>query len=181
MKNITFEKNKIIYKRANDINFDILYKCDDNNDTNKTQCEIDDKEISLVYSLVISYQGFYFEPQSDIPVNQLFNNTFHSISIPFNPDIKLRKRIRWTITRYKDNNGFFQIFNDANGNEQEHIKESNIFIGGNYEQFDTMIISKNTGYGLINNAKILLIFDSLNLEGKNAVLYNDYKRKKNLF
>ena len=178
LKNITIERNKIIYKRANDIFFDILYKCDDNNDTNKTQCEIDDKEISLLYALVISYQGFYFDPQSAIPINQLFNDTFHSISIPFNPDIKLRKRIRWTITRYEDNNGFFQMLNDANGNEPEHIKESNIFIGGNYEEFDTMIISKNAGYRLINNAKLLLIFDSLNLEGKNTVLYNDYKRKE---
>ena len=178
LKNITIERNKIIYKRANDINFDILYKCDDNNDTNKTQCEIDDKEISLLYSLVIRYQGFYFDPQSAIPINQLFNDTFHSISIPFNPDIKLRKKIRWTITRYEDNNCLFQIFNDINGKESEHIKESNIFIGGNYEEFDTMIISKNSGYRLINNAKLLLIFDSLNLEGKNTVLYNDYKRKE---
>ena len=48
MKNITIERNKNIYKRANDINFDILYKCDDNNDTNKTQYDIDAKDISLL-------------------------------------------------------------------------------------------------------------------------------------
>ena len=68
-----------------------------------------------------------------IPINQLPNNSFHSISIPFNSDIKLRKRIRWTITRYEDNNGLFQIFDDINGKDPEDIKENNIFIGGNYE------------------------------------------------
>ena len=61
LKNITIERNKIIYKRANDVDFDILYKCDDNNDTNKTQCEIDAKDISLLNVLVVQYQGFYFD------------------------------------------------------------------------------------------------------------------------
>ena len=181
-RNKTIERNKIINKRVNDIHFDILYKCDEKNDTNKTYCDIDDKDMSTFFSLVIKYQGFYYKPQDKIPIKQLPNDMFHSYSIGFNPDIKLKKFIRWTITRYEDNNGFSKIIDIIKGNLSEiiknNIRENNIFIGGEFEDYDTMIISKYSSYKPIKNTKLLFIFDSLTLKNRNTVLYKDYKRKE---
>ena len=71
--NITFERDKIINKSVDDIHFYILYKCDDTNNTNKTTCEIEEKDKNTsIYILEMSYQGFYFSPQSEIPVNPFY-------------------------------------------------------------------------------------------------------------
>ena len=178
LNNKTIERNKIINKRVDDIHFLILYKCDDNNETNKTYCDIDDKDKSVFFSLVIKYQGFNFFPQEKIPIIQLYNNNFHSVGHAFNPDIQLNKRIRWTITRYEDNNGLSQIFDYIKGKDSEDIRENGIFIGGDFVDFDTVIISQYSSYTPIKNTKLLFIFDSLSLKDKNTVLYKDYKRKE---
>ena len=176
--NMTIERDKIINKRVDSIHFDILYKCDDNNKTNRTACEIEYKDkTTYIFQFVVSYQGFAFLPQRADPLVQLSDNLFHSISQAFNSDIKLRNRFRWTITRYEDNKGLSQIFDYFKEEEPENVKENNIFIGGSFENFDTMIIDKNTGVSQRENTKLLLIFDSIDLNRTNIVLYKDYKRK----
>ena len=178
--NITIERDKLINKRVDDINFAILYKCDETNNTNKTACEIEDKDkVTYIFQFIISYQGFYYRPQSSLPVHQLFDNDFHLVGHIFNPDIKLRKLIRWTITRYEDNRGLWQIFDYFKEEEPENIKENNIFIGGSFENVDTMIIDKNTHFvPRKNNTQLLFMFQSMKLEPTyNLVLYKDYKRK----
>ena len=180
--NIYIERDKIINKRVDDINFVILYKCDinnnTNNDTNKTSCEVANKDRANFFQFVIRYQGFDFEPQSEIPVNQLPKNVFNAMAFVFNSEIKLRQIIEWTITRYEDNKGLFQLFDYFREKEPENIRENNILIGGRFEDFETLIISSNTQYIGMNNTKLLLSFQSLNLNHTNTVFYHDYKRKK---
>ena len=176
--NKTIERDKIINKRVNDIHFIILYNCNDDNTTNRTACEIEEKDkTSYFLNFVIRYQGFYFEPQSNIPIHRLSDNIFHSFGHIFDSDIKLQKNIQWTITRYEDNQGLWQIFDYFKEEEPEHLKETNIFIGGSYENYDTMIIDKNTIYSPRKNTKLLLMIETLDLNDFNTVLYNDYKRK----
>ena len=178
LNNMTIERDKIINKRVDSIHFDILYKCDDNNKTNRTACEIEDKDkTTYIFQFVVRYQGFAFLPQRADPIVQLSDNLFHSISQAFNSDIKLRNLFRWTITRYEDSKGLSQIFDYFKEEEPENVKENNIFIGGSFENFDTMIIDKNTGFSQRENTKLLLIFDSIDLNRTNNVLYKDYKRK----
>ena len=176
--NKTIERDKIINKKVNDIHFVILYNCNDDNTTNRTACEIEEKDkTSYFLNFVIRYQGFYFEPQSNIPIHRLSDNIFHSFGHIFDSDIKLQKNIQWTITRYEDNQGLWQIFDYFKEEEPEHLKETNIFIGGSYENYDTMIIDKNTIYGARKNTKLLFMIETLDLNDFNTVLYKDYKRK----
>ena len=177
--NVTIERDKIINKRVDDIFFDILYKCDDTNNTNKTACEIEEKDKSTyIFIFKIQYQGFFFLPQNNVPVIQLQGNNFHSVDHAFNPDVKLRKVIRWTITRYEDNKGLSQIFDYFKEKEPENIKENNVFIGGSFEDDDTIIIDKNTFFKPRKNTKLLLVVESVKLGPTyNLVLYKDFKRK----
>ena len=124
LTNVTIERDKTINKRVDDIHFDILYKCNDTNNTNKTDCEIEEKDkTTYLFQFIIRYQGFYFLPQNKIPVNQLQDNIFHSVGHVFNPDIKSRKDIRWTITRYEDDKGLSIIFDSFKEEEPENIKK----------------------------------------------------------
>ena len=179
LNNMTIERDKIINKRVNDIYFVVLYKCDDTNNTNKTDCEIEekDKKNSYFFNFVIRYQGFYYSPQSKIPVHQLDDNDFHSFGHAFNPDIKLVKLIRWTITRYEDSKGFWQIFDYFEEEEPEELKEKNIFIGGSFEYSEAIITNNNLVYPPRKNTKLLFIFKTRDFNDGNLILYKDYKRK----
>ena len=57
------ENDEIIEKKVNDIDIYVFYKC--LNET--TECEIDKEDIRDHYDINIKYQGFYVEPQNDIP------------------------------------------------------------------------------------------------------------------
>ena len=50
------------------------------------------------------------------------------------------------------------------------MKETNIFIGGSYENYDTMIIDKNTIYGWRKNTKLLFMIETVDLNDFNTVL-----------
>ena len=175
LNNTPIQRDKVIFRRVDNIHIDVLYKCN-NSEINKTGCEIEQKDEMLFYSLQMHYLGFSFEPQKENPIEQ---NVRYSVDHPFSSYIKLRKRIRWIITRYEDNKGLYQLFDIFGDKEEENIKEKGIFIGGKFEEFDSMIISKYSSYKpMEKDTKLLLIFDSININAINHVLYNDYKRKE---
>ena len=174
------ERGEIIEKRVNDIHIDVLYMCE-----NKAYdtCEVENKDDSLYFYLIIQYQGYYINPYDDTPIIKLPNNSFHSVLFPFNSDIKLRALFKWTIIRFEDTKGIFKLFVDYFSNlfynnikEDNEIKENDIYIGGKLKGDDTMIIDKYSYYTLLKNSTLLFLFDSSN---NNIFLYEDYIRKEN--
>ena len=178
LRHTIIERDTIIKRRVDDIHIDILYKCNNDSETNKTTCEVESKDLHMIYTLKVHYQGFNYEPQEEIPIKQLPDNIFNEIEFVFNSDVKLRTIFRWVITRYEDNKGFiqlFDIFKEKEGNN--NIKENDIFIGGEFEEYNTMIINKETFYRRMYNTRLMLILDSLGIKNRNAILYKDFKRK----
>ena len=164
-------RDTAIDKRANDIQIDILYQCIDK----RPNCEIDEKDSSSIYYiLVLSYNSFFIDPQSGIPIKRSdYKQMYYFV---FNRNIKLSITSKWTIIRYENIKGFFDIFKKKP--ENDAIKEDDIYIGGKYQNFDKDII--NDIYPKYkNDTRYLMGFEISNVNMTNIILYEDYKRRKN--
>ena len=97
----------------------------------------------------------------------------------FNGEIELRALLRWNIIRYEDTKGLFDIF--EKNEENDIIKEKDIYIGGYYQRYDTNIINNEAKDIPIvkSGSKLLLLLDTIGLTILYDFLYEDYKRKKN--
>ena len=163
-----------IERRINDIDFFVLYDC-----KGKTDCEVDSKDIDVLYDLNIYYQGFYIAPQNDIPINKrVFDEEhFSSDYISFNPDTKLYQSFRWIVTRFEDAKGIKQLFHNIfKGYESDKIKENDLYVGGHFQKYEKSIVSKNTH---VKGNRLMLRFYVIGTDNTNYFLYEDYKRKKN--
>ena len=164
-------RDTIIERRANDISIDILYKCINN----EQNCEIDKKDNRIFYKLVLGHNTFDIDPQSDIPIKRSDHARWYEFT--FNPDIKLIITGKWTIIRYENIKGFFDIF--KNKTENDDIKEDDIYIGGKYQNFDKDILDDGLSAIYKNDTRYLMRFEISNVNMSNIILYEDYKRKKN--
>ena len=165
-------RDKIIKRRASDIFISVFYQCPKNDN----QCEIDSVDRKPKYELRFEYRGFYLNLQSENPLDLLDENIFHSAYLNFNPDTKLETSYKWTVVRCEDEKGLFD-FSESNQNKK--IKENdNIHIGGKFQKYDTIILSKNTIYSKIKDKSFLFDFKVYGIKHTNNFIYEDYKRKK---
>ena len=173
LRNIYIERDKIIQRRANDLHFAILYKC-----ISQTNCSILEEDISTLYLLTIQYDDFIIDPQSDIPIK--IDDYYMNVEpYVFNSQIELRALLRWNIIRYEDTKGLLDIF--EKNEEDDRIKEKDIYIGGYYQRYDTNIINNEAKDipRVRSDTKLLLLIDTIGLTISREFLYEDYKRKKN--
>ena len=82
--------------------------------------------------------------------------------------------MEWIIIRCKDAKGLLDVFNiDKKPNI---IKEKNIYTGGKFQRYDSIINSKNTYYIPLKDYRYVFKFKILS---QNNYLYEDYKRSAN--
>ena len=169
-----FKSGEIIERRVSEIGFFILYKC---NNTNETNCEVDEKDFSPFYYLTIGYQGFRINFRGSNPITQLEKNEFHTNFITFNPNLIYSNDFIWKIIRCEDYKPLDVLFEYlSNGKEDDEIREKNIFIGGKLEISDKSILSKDPNN--IKGYRLMMDFTVSNANNTNAFLYEDYKRKE---
>ena len=170
-RDLFIEREKFIKRRANDLHFYILYKC-----INQTDCYILPEDISPLYLLTIQYDDFSVDPQNDIPIKRI-KNEYKVEPYVFNSDIELRALFRWNIIRYENTKGLFDIFDKKE--ENDIIREKDLYIGGYYQRYDTNIIIGESAYNPVENTKLMLMLDTIGLTISYNFLYEDYLRKKN--
>lgn len=165
-------RDKIIKRRVSDIFISVFYQCPKNDN----QCEIDSVDRKSKYELRFEYRGFYLDLQSENPLDLLDENIFHSAYLYFNPDSKIEASYKWTVVRCEDEKGLFD-FSESNQNKK--IKENdNIYIGGKFQKYDTIILSKNTIYPKIKDKRFVFDFKVYGIKHINNFIYEDYKRKE---
>ena len=167
-RGIYIERDKTIQRRANDLHFVILYMC-----SNQTDCEIAAEDTSVLYLLTVQYDEFYTDPQSDIPIKRI-ENKIKVEPFVFNSAVKLRALFRWNIIRYENTKGLFDIFEKKE--ENDILKENNIYIGGYYQRYDTNILNDETTY--VPSTRVMLMLDTIGLTISYNFFYEDFKRKR---
>ena len=167
------EREEIIERRVNETNIYVLYKCLNG----KNLCDIEENDRMAYYNLIFNYQGFHVEPQyNKVSIEKFDKNIFNTVYLNFNPDIKLETRFEWIIIRCEDEKGLLHEFDTDE--EPEIIKENDIYIGGKFKIYDSIIKSKNTVYSEIKNYRYVFQFETIN---PNNYLYEDYKRRVTSF
>ena len=165
-------RDTIIKRRVSDISISVFYQCPKNDN----QCEIDSEDKEPSYELRFEYRGFYLDLQSENPLDLLDENIFHSAVLSFNPDTKIETSYKWTIIRCEDEKGLFD-FSESNQNKK--IREnSNLYIGGKFQKYDTIILSKGAMYSKIKDKRLVFDFKVKGIKQTNNFIYEDYKRKK---
>ena len=168
------ERDQIIERKINDISLYILYICPNN----ITECEVDASDRDAYYKLVMQYQGFEINPQNENPVNKIPDGKFYLRYINFNPETKIGAFYRWKIKRVEDNKGLSHFLDLFKEKEDEEIKEKDIFVGGEFENFQTVLYSRTTTLN-IKSTRLMMIFDVVHIgKGTNIFIYEDYKRKE---
>ena len=134
----------------------------------------------IYYNLIIYYQGFYIDPQGRENAIELSQKgSFFSKVVYISPDIKQMTSFRWSIVRCEDEKSLFQSFNTQN--EQENIKENNIYIGGKFQRYISRIEDKNTYIKDVSDCRYMYEFIIRSIDYTNVILYEDYKRKAKSF
>ena len=117
--------------------------------------------------MYIEYQGFNINFQNEIPIEQFDENNFHRTFITFNPGLMSINCYKWKIIRCEDNNN--------SPKDKDLLKEEDLFIGGNIDDFKTIYLTKDPYQ--IKNKIFMTGFNINNLITSNTILFEDYKRK----
>ena len=170
-------RDEVIERRVNDILIYVLYKCKEG----QTNCKIDSSDLSSFYQLKLYYQGFNIYPIFKEPIYKLESGVFHKMVFTFNSEIKLAKSCRWIVKRCEDTKGLSQFFDYFKEQEEEDLKEKDIFVGGTIEPLSSDIIHSGSMLPGFGGHILLLQFYLNGLRYSNTFLYEDYKRKENSF
>ena len=169
------KRYEILERRVSDIHIYVFYKC-----LNQSNCNIDSEDISPFYRLIFFYQNFYVNPQGEIPIDQVNKNIFSSDYVTFSPEIKMKQSLVWNIIRFENSKGLFDIFtkevNESRDNDS--IRETGLFIGGKLKRYETTFYNKGNGLPIYPNTSFLMEFEVRSAGHSNAILYEEYKRKK---
>ena len=167
-------RDQVIERKISDIGFFILYFCPNN----ITECEVDYSDRESYYKLSMQYQGFEIDPQSKIPINKIPDNKFYSRDINFSPETKIGAFYRRIVKRIEDNKGLSHFLDLFKEKEEEEIKEKDIFIGGEFEIFQTVLYSRIATLN-IPGTRLMMTFDVFHFgRNTNIFFYEDYKRKE---
>lgn len=101
----TIIRDEIIERRVSNVSLIVYYKC-----FNETNCEIEKKERTPFYQLIIQCGGFFFDLQNETPIELIKNGTFHSNYMVFNADFKMEHQFKWNILRIEESDGFLNLF-----------------------------------------------------------------------
>ena len=168
------QRGEIIERRVNDIDIYVLYKCLEN----ETYCEIDNNDKKAFYQLILYYQGFLINPWNTTPITKLDDNDFNSINFLFNPDFKLEESFKWIIIRMEETKGISRIFDIFKEEEEDNVKENDIYIGGKIEKYTKDIYSTNSEFISVKNTRFMMRLYIFGTKRINGVKYEDYVRRE---
>lgn len=168
------QRDEIIERRINDIHIVVLYKCLEN----ETYCDIDEKDKRAFYQLLIYYQGFLVNPRSTIPIIKQGKNIFHNDIFYFNSDFIFDESFKWKIIRVEETKGISRLFDIFKEEEEEDIKENDIYIGGRLEKYYKDIYSSDSGYSLVKNTRLMTNIYIYGTKRINAYNCENYVRKE---
>ena len=168
------QRDEIIERRINDIHIVVLYKCLEN----ETYCDIDEKDKRAFYQLLIYYQGFLVNPRSTIPIIKQGKNIFHNDIFNFNQDFIFDESFKWKIIRVEETKGISRLFDIFKEEEEEDIKENDIYIGGRLEKYYKDIYSSDSGYSLVKNTRLMTNIYIYGTKRINAYNCENYVRKE---
>lgn len=172
----TIIRDEIIERRVSNVSLIVYYKC-----FNETNCEIEKKERTPFYQLIIQYRGFFFDLQNETPIELIKNGTFHSNYMVFNADFKMEHQFKWNILRIEESDDFLNLFQKEDEEDNSIREDDNIFIGGKLQKYETNLYTQDSGFPKKENVIFLMSFRIRSVIQSSAILYEDYKRKRKNF
>ena len=172
----TIIRDEIIERRVSNVSLIVYYKC-----FNETNCEIEKKERTPFYQLIIQCGGFFFDLQNETPIELIKNGTFHSNYMVFNADFKMDHQFKGDILRIEEIDDFLNLFQKEDEEDNRIREDDNIFIGGKLQKYETNLYTQDSRFAKKENVIFLMSFRIRSVIQSSAILYEDYKRKRKNF